>query len=122
MSGFVLFPFSFFLDDGPLCACAKYKGLEPSLALVVPSTRMFVCSPACACGPRCRNKIDEGPLALHFEIFRTEKKGWGLRTLTAFEAGDFVMDYVGQVCAVACALHLPSVLICLSRFLWDPKC
>ncbi|XP_014210981.1 probable histone-lysine N-methyltransferase CG1716 isoform X2 [Copidosoma floridanum] len=58
---------------------------------------MIECGPRCLVGDRCTNKRFQNSEYADCEVFRTEKKGFGLRARTSLDAGDFIMEYVGEV-------------------------
>ncbi|KAG8223183.1 hypothetical protein J437_LFUL000349, partial [Ladona fulva] len=51
----------------------------------------------CPVGDCCTNKRFQKKEYAKTEVFRTEKKGFGLRALQDMPAGTFVMEYVGEV-------------------------
>lgn len=57
------------------------------------------CSPsACPCGEQCDNqRIQRHEWVQCLERFRTEGKGWGIRTKEALRAGQFIIEYLGEV-------------------------
>ncbi|OMJ24696.1 Histone-lysine N-methyltransferase SUV39H2 [Smittium culicis] len=62
---------------------------------------IYECNWMCPCGPNCLNRlIQRGPTIL-FQVFRTAKKGWGVRTLETLQKGQFVAEYVGEVITYA---------------------
>ncbi|XP_046385878.1 uncharacterized protein LOC124155803 isoform X2 [Ischnura elegans] len=58
---------------------------------------MIECGSRCPVGDCCTNKRFQRKEYAKTEIFRTEKKGFGLRALQDMPAGTFVMEYVGEV-------------------------
>ncbi|KAL7307715.1 hypothetical protein TKK_0000390 [Trichogramma kaykai] len=58
---------------------------------------MIECGPRCIVGDRCTNKRFQNCEYAKCEIFRTEKKGFGLRATCDLYPGDFIMEYVGEV-------------------------
>lgn len=58
---------------------------------------MIECNGRCACGARCSNKRFQQGCKVKVEVIKTEKKGWGLRTLEDLEPNQFVMEYCGEV-------------------------
>nr|XP_018902760.1 PREDICTED: histone-lysine N-methyltransferase NSD2-like isoform X2 [Bemisia tabaci] len=59
---------------------------------------MVECNPMiCKAGERCNNQRFEKRLYPPVKPFRTEKRGWGLRTLVNLKKGDFVIEYVGEI-------------------------
>ncbi|KAL0117994.1 hypothetical protein PUN28_008992 [Cardiocondyla obscurior] len=58
---------------------------------------MIECGPRCVVGDRCTNKRFQNCNYAKCEVFRTEKKGFGLRAVADIMAGEFIMEYVGEV-------------------------
>ncbi|KAJ2949544.1 hypothetical protein O0L34_g15464 [Tuta absoluta] len=55
-------------------------------------------SQLCPCGDKCKNqRIQRHEWAGGLEKFMTESKGWGVRTKETIAAGDFILEYVGEV-------------------------
>ncbi|KAL7266370.1 hypothetical protein RUND412_011085 [Rhizina undulata] len=55
------------------------------------------CNQHCGCGPSCRNRVVQKGRKLPFEIFKTEKKGWGLHCPQIIKKGTFIDLYLGEV-------------------------
>ncbi|XP_012274643.1 probable histone-lysine N-methyltransferase CG1716 [Orussus abietinus] len=58
---------------------------------------MIECGSRCVVGDRCTNKRFQNCEYAKCEVFRTEKKGFGLRATVDLFAGEFIMEYVGEV-------------------------
>ncbi|XP_067141905.1 histone-lysine N-methyltransferase SETD2 isoform X2 [Centruroides vittatus] len=58
---------------------------------------MIECGSRCATGDACTNKRFQKKEYAKTELFKTAKKGWGLRSLQELPQGTFVMEYVGEV-------------------------
>ncbi|KZC07261.1 Histone-lysine N-methyltransferase SETD2 [Dufourea novaeangliae] len=58
---------------------------------------MIECGSRCVVGDRCTNKRFQNCEYAKCEVFRTEKKGFGLRAIVDLLAGEFIMEYVGEV-------------------------
>ncbi|XP_011883474.1 PREDICTED: probable histone-lysine N-methyltransferase CG1716 isoform X2 [Vollenhovia emeryi] len=58
---------------------------------------MIECGPRCVVGDRCTNRRFQNCEYAKCEVFRTEKKGFGLRAVTDIMPGEFIMEYVGEV-------------------------
>lgn len=58
---------------------------------------MIECGPKCTLGEHCLNKRFQKSQSAKVEVFKTRKKGWGLRTTTDLPADSFIMEYVGEV-------------------------
>ncbi|KAL5811610.1 hypothetical protein ACOSQ3_026560 [Xanthoceras sorbifolium] len=55
------------------------------------------CGSSCLCASTCRNRVSQGGLKVHLEVFKTRNKGWGLRSWDPIRAGAFVCEYAGEV-------------------------
>src|SRR5215469_1696047 len=55
------------------------------------------CIGDCKCGPECQNKRFQRKQYAEVTVFKTEKKGFGLRADTDLRANDFVFEYIGEV-------------------------
>ncbi|KAK2016712.1 SET domain-containing protein [Colletotrichum eremochloae] len=62
------------------------------------STRpIYECHDGCACAENCPNRVVERGRKVPLQIFRTEKTGWGVRSLVDIKKGQFVDKYVGEI-------------------------
>ncbi|XP_010551947.1 PREDICTED: histone-lysine N-methyltransferase, H3 lysine-9 specific SUVH4 isoform X2 [Tarenaya hassleriana] len=88
-------------SDPRECACAKFNGGDfPYVKLndgrlVEPRDVIFECGPDCGCGPGCVNRTSQKGLRFHLEVFRSPKKGWGVRSWDYIPAGSPVCEYLG---------------------------
>uniref|UniRef100_A0A2A4J3Z0 Histone-lysine N-methyltransferase n=1 Tax=Heliothis virescens TaxID=7102 RepID=A0A2A4J3Z0_HELVI len=55
------------------------------------------CGPTCRAGDRCHNRAFEKRLYPKLVPYRTPSRGWGLKTLEDIKAGQFVIEYVGEL-------------------------
>lgn len=55
------------------------------------------CGSRCAVGDRCTNKRFQKHQNSDCAIFKAGKKGFGMKAASVIEAGDFIMEYVGEV-------------------------
>ncbi|XP_063834524.1 uncharacterized protein LOC135083730 [Ostrinia nubilalis] len=55
------------------------------------------CGPICRAGDRCSNRAFEKRLYPKMVPYRTPHRGWGLKTLEDIKAGQFVIEYVGEL-------------------------
>lgn len=72
--------------------CLKHTGSEAVYAKPV-----FECNVLCQCAEHCRNRVVQRGLQFYLQVFKTDKKGWGLRTLELIPKGKFVCEYAGEV-------------------------
>uniref|UniRef100_A0A8B9V0C3 Histone-lysine N-methyltransferase SETMAR n=2 Tax=Anas TaxID=8835 RepID=A0A8B9V0C3_9AVES len=86
----------------PVCSCLhrgeNYDNLHLRAADNEEYARpIFECNALCRCGESCQNRVVQRGLQLRLEVFKTAKKGWGLRTLEFIAKGRFVCEYAGEV-------------------------
>lgn len=56
------------------------------------------CHPeVCPAGKKCNNQRFQKREYPPLEHYKTEEKGWGLRSSTAIEKGQFIIEYVGEL-------------------------
>lgn len=55
------------------------------------------CGSRCAVGDRCTNKRFQKHQNSDCSIFMAGKKGFGMKAVSRIEAGEFIMEYVGEV-------------------------
>lgn len=55
------------------------------------------CGPTCRTGERCNNRAFEKRQYPKLVPYRTPQRGWGLKTLEDIKAGQFVIEYVGEL-------------------------
>ena len=60
-------------------------------------TGIFECNKLCKCKSTCLNRVAQHPLRLNLQVFKTEKRGWGIRTLHDIPGGAFICVYVGNL-------------------------
>nr|AAI71681.1 Ehmt1a protein [Danio rerio] len=58
---------------------------------------LFECNHACSCWRTCRNRVIQNGLRLRLQVFRTERMGWGVRTLQDIPEGGFVCEFAGEI-------------------------
>lgn len=67
---------------------------------------LFECNPACDCNRiTCNNRVVQHGITQRFQLFRTEGKGWGVRTLRHIPKGTYVCEYVGEIISDSEADH-----------------
>ncbi|CAK7217326.1 hypothetical protein SCUCBS95973_003110 [Sporothrix curviconia] len=86
---------------------------------------IYECHEGCACaaasgadsmtdggadsGEACANRVVERGRRIPLQIFRTEDRGWGVRTLVDLHKGQFVDRYLGEILTAREANHRRSV-------------
>ncbi|KAG2321946.1 hypothetical protein Bca52824_015159 [Brassica carinata] len=87
------------LCEDSKCICVQRNGGElPYLnrILVCRKPMVYECGDACPCPPDCHNRVTQTGLKIRVEVFKTEKCGWGLRSLEPIRAGTFICELVGM--------------------------
>lgn len=70
----------------------KYKRLEHKLY-----TGVYECNTMCSCRRTCINRVVQRDISIPMQLFKTVKKGWGVRTLVDIRQGQFVCTYSGKM-------------------------
>ncbi|XP_070707744.1 histone-lysine N-methyltransferase SETMAR [Pempheris klunzingeri] len=61
------------------------------------SLPVFECNALCTCSDACSNRVVQRGLRLRLEVYSTQNRGWGVRTLEPIPRGTFVCEYAGEV-------------------------
>ena len=64
---------------------------------VTPGTPIYECNWKCSCPMDCSNRVVQHGRKIPLCIFRTNNRGWGVKTLQPIKANTFVTEYVGEV-------------------------
>ncbi|XP_060080624.1 histone-lysine N-methyltransferase SETMAR-like [Ylistrum balloti] len=62
---------------------------------------IFECNILCTCPPDCQNRLIQKGISIKMEVFYSETKGLGLRTLETIDQGTFVCEYAGEIISFA---------------------
>ncbi|XP_078446637.1 histone-lysine N-methyltransferase, H3 lysine-9 specific SUVH3-like [Wolffia australiana] len=85
-------------DEG--CDCRRKNGGVPPYVgggrLVRRQAVVYECGPGCRCSESCQLRATQTAPKLHFEVFKTVDRGWGLRSWDPIRRGDFVCEFVGD--------------------------
>eukprot|EP00092_Neocalanus_flemingeri_P039054 GFUD01042514.1.p1 GENE.GFUD01042514.1~~GFUD01042514.1.p1 ORF type:complete len:1002 (-),score=358.73 GFUD01042514.1:84-3089(-) len=60
-------------------------------------TGIYECNSLCNCAKTCLNRVAQNPLRLKLQVFKTAKRGWGIRTLNDIPGGTYICVYVGNL-------------------------
>nr|CAJ18349.1 putative H3K9 methyltransferase [Forficula auricularia] len=60
-------------------------------------TPIYECNKKCACPSTCLNRVVQKGTNVKFTIFRTNGRGWGVKTVKPIKKGQFICQYVGLV-------------------------
>lgn len=69
----------------------------PFLSWFIPSLNATFVAHRCKCSNHCLNKVVQHPLRLKLQLFKTARRGWGVRTLHDMPRGGFICVYVGHM-------------------------
>ncbi|KAM4066992.1 SET domain-containing protein [Hirsutella rhossiliensis] len=58
---------------------------------------LYECHQGCSCSADCPNRVVERGRTIPLQIFRTEDRGWGVRTQESIKKGQFVDRYLGEI-------------------------
>ncbi|KAL4638685.1 hypothetical protein ACB092_03G163700 [Castanea dentata] len=87
--------------DSNKCFCAIRNGGEISYdskgRIVKKKSLVYECGPSCKCSSSCMNRVSQLDGRFKLEIFKTELKGWGVRTLSYIPSGSFICEYIGEI-------------------------
>lgn len=88
-------------SDSESCLCAIKNGGELPFnyngAIVEAKPIVHECGPSCKCPPTCHNRVSQHGVKLVLEVFKTAKRGWGVRSLTSISSGSFICEYTGEL-------------------------
>uniref|UniRef100_A0ACD5V122 Uncharacterized protein n=1 Tax=Avena sativa TaxID=4498 RepID=A0ACD5V122_AVESA len=83
------------------CSCThRNAGDLPYSASGILVSRMpilYECNDSCTCLHNCRNRVVQKGTQIHFEVFKTGDRGWGLRSWDPIRAGTFICEYAGVI-------------------------
>ncbi|XP_073123786.1 uncharacterized protein [Henckelia pumila] len=88
-------------SDSRKCQCAAKNGggipYNRNGAIVEIKPLVYECGPSCKCPPSCYNRVSQRGIKFQLEIFKTESRGWGVRSLTSIPSGSFICEYSGEL-------------------------
>lgn len=88
------------LKDPLICLCKRPPSNQPGCGDDCINRMMFYeCDPRnCPCGDQCSNqRFQRKECKKELEVYHTEKRGWGLRTLKDIKKGELVIEYRGEI-------------------------
>ncbi|KAI9296823.1 SET domain-containing protein [Neoconidiobolus thromboides FSU 785] len=90
------------IGKGGVCPCIKHNGgfipySDTGLLVLKPHMSIYECSSKCSCDDRCQFKVVQKGRKADVQIYKTEKKGWGVRALERIPKGSFICEYVGEI-------------------------
>ncbi|KAF7828478.1 histone-lysine N-methyltransferase, H3 lysine-9 specific SUVH6-like [Senna tora] len=88
-------------SDSEKCSCAVRNGGEIPYnhngAIVEAKPLVYECGPSCRCPPTCHNRVSQRGITVQLELFKTETRGWGVRSLNSIPSGSFICEYIGEL-------------------------
>ncbi|KAK4470526.1 hypothetical protein MN116_006071 [Schistosoma mekongi] len=66
---------------------------------------VYECNSNCPCDRRCSNRVVQQGLWVRLQVFKTTRKGWGIRALNAIPKGTFICTYAGAIYDEAMAVQ-----------------
>ncbi|XP_067896038.1 uncharacterized protein [Heterodontus francisci] len=99
-------------NDKSRCACqqltarvnkrfSRASGYEYKRLLQYAPSGLYECNKWCKCNERmCENRVVQQGLKARLQLFKTEKKGWGVRCMDDVDEGTFVCCYAGRVLTI----------------------
>ena len=76
---------------------AKFPYIKRGLIRVPQGTPIFECNKACKCSDDCPNRVVQKGRKQTLCIFKTEQRGWGVRTERPIAKGQYICEYVGEI-------------------------
>ncbi|XP_015115678.1 histone-lysine N-methyltransferase eggless [Diachasma alloeum] len=62
------------------------------------TTGIYECNSKCKCSVKtCLNRVVQHPLTLKLQVFKTQRRGWGIRCLNDIPVGSFICIYAGRL-------------------------
>ncbi|KAH3796459.1 hypothetical protein DPMN_150027 [Dreissena polymorpha] len=77
------------------CWYDKYGRLVPEFNMAEPPL-IFECNRACECWTTCNNRVVQNGVMSRLQVFKTEGRGWGCKTLVDIPRGTFICEYIGE--------------------------
>ncbi|XP_028805670.1 histone-lysine N-methyltransferase, H3 lysine-9 specific SUVH5-like, partial [Neltuma alba] len=87
-------------SDPTRCSCAVKNGGIPfnhTGCIVEVKPLVYECGPSCKCPPDCYNRVSQRGIKFPLEVYKTDKRGWGVRSLRSIPSGSFVCEYIGEL-------------------------
>ncbi|XP_057869658.2 histone-lysine N-methyltransferase, H3 lysine-9 specific SUVH6 isoform X2 [Cryptomeria japonica] len=88
-------------SDSTKCLCAFKNGGQFPFnfdgAIVFAKPIVYECGPSCSCPPNCYNRVSQRGIRFQLEVFKTDKRGWGVRSADSIPSGSFICEYTGEL-------------------------
>ncbi|KAL7229387.1 hypothetical protein ACSBR2_007985 [Camellia fascicularis] len=83
------------------CLCTIKNGGDNPFncngAIVELKPLVYECGPSCKCSSFCKNRVSQHGIRYQLEVFKTESRGWGVRSRNYISSGNFICEYVGEL-------------------------
>jgi hypothetical protein len=85
------------------CCCTEgvpaydQNGKLTNEALECNSFIIYECNQSCSCPLSCSTRVLQKGSQIKMQVFKTQEKGWGVRTLQAIEKGQYLDEYIGEL-------------------------
>ncbi|XP_027914137.1 histone-lysine N-methyltransferase, H3 lysine-9 specific SUVH6 [Vigna unguiculata] len=88
-------------SDVEKCSCVVKNGGEIPFnhngAIVQAKPLVYECGPTCKCPSTCYNRVSQLGIKFQLEIFKTQSRGWGVRSLSSIPSGSYICEYIGEL-------------------------
>lgn len=93
-------------QSGMLCLCSKRserqrlwyeEGLVKTSIKNIDRPLVYECNRMCNCWTYCKNRVVQKGMQYPLQLYRTRRKGWGVRSLAKIPRGSFVCEYTGEL-------------------------
>lgn len=88
-------------SDLEKCSCVVKNGGEIPFnhneAIVQAKPLVYECGPTCKCPSTCHNRVSQLGIKFQLEIFKTNTRGWGVRSLSSIPSGSYICEYIGEL-------------------------
>mgnify|MGYP002055364511 CR=1 FL=1 len=57
-------------------------------------TGIYECNKFCKCNNTCLNRVAQNPIRIPLQVFKTDRRGWGIRTLCDIPRGENLVKFI----------------------------
>ncbi|KAL1371111.1 hypothetical protein HN51_001335 [Arachis hypogaea] len=88
-------------SESEKCPCAAKNGGDIPFnhdgAIVEAKPLIYECGLSCKCPSTCHNRVSQHGVKFQLEVFKTDSRGWGVRSLNSIPSGSFICEYMGEL-------------------------
>ncbi|MED6119582.1 hypothetical protein PIB30_013016 [Stylosanthes scabra] len=88
-------------SESEKCSCAAKNGGDIPFnhdgAIVEAKSLVYECGVSCKCPSTCHNRVSQHGVKFQLQIFKTDSRGWGVRSLNSIPSGSFICEYLGEL-------------------------